>query len=52
MTGFAYPELLVEVYASFREGEVDEAFDLFDDYLPLIRWLKSGTERWTPVACG
>ncbi|MGI9506957.1 MAG: dihydrodipicolinate synthase family protein [Geminicoccaceae bacterium] len=38
MTGFAYPELLVEVYASFREGDVDEAFDLFDDYLPLIRY--------------
>ena len=38
MTGFAYPELLVEVYTSFREGEIDEAFDLFDDYLPLIRY--------------
>ena len=38
MTGFAYPELLVEVYARFREGEKDEAFDLFDDYLPLIRY--------------
>ncbi|MDH3663320.1 MAG: dihydrodipicolinate synthase family protein, partial [Alphaproteobacteria bacterium] len=38
MTGFAYPELLVEVFASFQAGEVDEAFDLFDDYLPLIRY--------------
>lgn len=38
MTGFAYPELLVEVYARFRAGEEDEAFDLFDDYLPLIRY--------------
>ena len=38
MTGFAYPELLVEVYLRFREGEVDEAFDLFDAYLPLIRY--------------
>ncbi|MEZ5936431.1 MAG: dihydrodipicolinate synthase family protein [Alphaproteobacteria bacterium] len=38
MTGFAFPELLVEVYARFREGDVDEAFDLFDDYLPLIRY--------------
>lgn len=38
MTGFAYPELLVEVYARFREGEVDEAFDIFDTYLPLIRY--------------
>lgn len=38
MTGFAYPELLVEVYARFREGEEDEAFDLFDSYLPLVRY--------------
>ena len=38
MTGFAYPELLVEVYLRFREGEVDKAFDLFDVYLPLIRY--------------
>ena len=38
MTGFAYPELLVEVYARFREGEEDEAFDLFDTYLPLVRY--------------
>ena len=38
MTGFAFPELLVEVYASFQAGEVDEAFDLFDDYLPVIRY--------------
>ncbi len=38
MTGFAYPELLVEVYGRFREGEIDQAFDLFDMYLPLIRY--------------
>lgn len=38
MTGFAYPELLVEVFSSFQAGEVDEAFDLFDDYLPLVRY--------------
>lgn len=38
MTGFAYPELLVEVYARFRAGDRDEAFDLFDDYLPVIRY--------------
>ncbi len=36
MTGFAFPELLVEVFSSFQAGEVDEAFDLFDDYLPVI----------------
>ncbi|MGI9436033.1 MAG: dihydrodipicolinate synthase family protein [Geminicoccaceae bacterium] len=38
MTGFAYPELLVEVFARFRTGDRDEAFDLFDGYLPLIRY--------------
>jgi 4-hydroxy-tetrahydrodipicolinate synthase len=38
MTGFAYPELLIEVYARFRAGDEDDAFDLFDGYLPLIRY--------------
>jgi 4-hydroxy-tetrahydrodipicolinate synthase len=38
MTGFAFPELLVEVYQRFTAGRDDEAFDLFDAYLPLIRY--------------
>lgn len=38
MTGFAFPELLVDVYTRFNDGDVDEAFDLFDAYLPLIRY--------------
>ena len=38
MTGFAYPELLVEVYARFSAGDRDAAFDLFDIFLPLIRY--------------
>jgi 4-hydroxy-tetrahydrodipicolinate synthase len=38
MTGFAYPELLVEVYDRFSAGRVDDAFDLYDAYLPLIRY--------------
>jgi 4-hydroxy-tetrahydrodipicolinate synthase len=38
MTGFAYPELLVEVYERFVAGRVDDAFDLYDAYLPLIRY--------------
>jgi 4-hydroxy-tetrahydrodipicolinate synthase len=38
MTGFAYPELLVEVYDRFAAGRVDDAFDLYDAYLPLIRY--------------
>jgi len=37
MTGFAYPEMLVEVVALHRAGEVDRAEDLFDAYLPLVR---------------
>ncbi len=37
MTGFAYPELLVEVVSLWREGERDRAEDLFDAYLPLVR---------------
>ena len=38
MTGFAYPEVLVRTYEMFRSGEVDAAFDLFDTYLPIVRY--------------
>jgi 4-hydroxy-tetrahydrodipicolinate synthase len=37
MTGFAYPEMLVRVVALHRAGRADEAEDLFDAYLPLVR---------------
>ncbi len=37
MTGFAYPEMLVEVVRLHRDGEIDRAEDLFDAYLPLVR---------------
>lgn len=37
MTGFAYPEMLVQVVQLHAEGKVDEAEDLFDAYLPLVR---------------
>ncbi|HCC45475.1 MAG TPA: dihydrodipicolinate synthase family protein [Gammaproteobacteria bacterium] len=37
MTGFAFPGMLVEVYDLFREGKLEEAEDLFEAYLPLIR---------------
>ena len=37
MTGFAYPEMLVEVVARTRAGDADGAEDLFDAYLPLVR---------------
>ena len=37
MTGFAYPEMLVEVVRLHQAGEIDRAEDLFDIYLPLVR---------------
>jgi 4-hydroxy-tetrahydrodipicolinate synthase len=37
MTGFAYPEMLVSVSELFAAGRGDEAEDLFDVYLPLVR---------------
>jgi len=37
MTGFAYPEILVSVCALSQQGQHEEAEDLFDVYLPLIR---------------
>jgi 4-hydroxy-tetrahydrodipicolinate synthase len=37
MTGFGYPEMLVEVVALALEGRLDDAEDLFDIYLPLVR---------------
>ncbi|MEM8729091.1 MAG: dihydrodipicolinate synthase family protein [Pseudomonadota bacterium] len=38
MTGFAYPEMLVQVVAKHQSGDVDGAEDLFDAYLPLVRY--------------
>jgi 4-hydroxy-tetrahydrodipicolinate synthase len=38
MTGFAFPEMLVGVCRLMREGKRDEAMDLFDSYLPLVRY--------------
>ncbi|NNK95698.1 MAG: dihydrodipicolinate synthase family protein [Desulfobacterales bacterium] len=37
MTGFAYPEMLVQVVRLHQAGEMERAEDLFDSYLPLIR---------------
>jgi len=37
MTGFAWPEMLVQVYELFAKGMPEEAEDLFDIYLPLVR---------------
>jgi 4-hydroxy-tetrahydrodipicolinate synthase len=37
MTGFAFPEALVQTVALHRAGKIDEAEDLFDRYLPILR---------------
>src|SRR6185369_9905473 len=38
MTGYAFPELLVDVVKLQKAGERDKAHDLFDAHLPLIRY--------------
>lgn len=38
MTGFAFPELLVGIVSRFRNGQVDEAADLFYRTVPLMRF--------------
>jgi 4-hydroxy-tetrahydrodipicolinate synthase len=38
MTGYAFPELLVDVVALQKAGKRDEAHDLFDAHLPLLRY--------------
>lgn len=38
MTGFAFPEILVEVVTAFRAGEVDRAADVFYRNVPLMRF--------------
>lgn len=38
MTGFAYPEMMVDVCRAHAAGHVERAHDLFDAYLPLARY--------------
>ena len=38
MTGFAFPEMLVRVCALHEAGDAAGAEDLFDAYLPLVRY--------------
>ena len=38
MTGFGYPEMLVQVVELTAAGEMDRAQDIFDAYLPLVRY--------------
>ncbi len=38
MTGFAYPEMMIEVCKAHFAGELERAADIFDAYLPLARY--------------
>ena len=38
MTGFAYPEMMVQVVELCLKGDQDRAEDIFDAYLPLVRY--------------
>jgi 4-hydroxy-tetrahydrodipicolinate synthase len=38
MTGYAFPEMLIDVVRLSKEGRRDAAHDLFDAHLPLIRY--------------
>jgi 4-hydroxy-tetrahydrodipicolinate synthase len=38
MTGFAYPEMLVEIVKLYKSGEIDRAADQFYRYVPLMRF--------------
>jgi 4-hydroxy-tetrahydrodipicolinate synthase len=38
MTGYAFPEMLIDVVRLSKEGRRDAAHDLFDAHLPMIRY--------------
>lgn len=38
MTGYAFPDMLADVVRLQKEGRRDEAHDLFDAHLPLVRY--------------
>lgn len=38
MTGFAYPEMMVDVCRAHAAGNIEKAHDVFDAYLPLARY--------------
>ena len=38
MTGFAYPEMMVDVCRAHTAGDIEKAHDIFDAYLPLARY--------------
>lgn len=42
MTGFAFPEVLRDVYAAFAAGETEQARRIFNRFLPLILYESQG----------
>lgn len=38
MTGFGYPEMMAQVVLACQAGETDRARDIFDAYMPMIRY--------------
>ena len=38
MTGFAYPEMMAQVIAAYRSGDIAQARDIFDAYMPMVRY--------------
>lgn len=38
MTGFGYPEMMRQVLDAYQAGDLDRARDIFDAYMPMIRY--------------
>jgi 4-hydroxy-tetrahydrodipicolinate synthase len=38
MTGFGYPEMMAQVIAAYRAGNLENARDIFDVYMPMVRY--------------
>ena len=38
MTGFSFPEMLVELIRLLASGIIEDAKDIFDAYTPLVRY--------------
>ena len=38
MTGFGYPEMMAQVVAAYQAGDLDRARDIFDAYMPMVRY--------------
>lgn len=38
MTGFGYPEMMAQVVAAHHSGDLERARDIFDAYMPMVRY--------------